>query len=286
MKLKIKEDRIGPGIARGLDENGIEHFVLGGDLCYGETIDVVPSSGNTSVFINSKVNYDNVEMFSKYFDDEGLIAFPKLKEVKHKSKPYNRIYELDDYWVFIERRIKNQVEYLYQNELTDSSKIKITKSWATMVGRVPVYSVNYADVWQKVIDKRETINSWFFCEKEKDFDKGVYADLHVMCNLNENYLQIQLRQFIGQGEEVLYAHGLLDRDTFTFIHFDLATHYVDPIMITRFLFNKERMDLLGKEKWLRIDGDISESQAFDLIKMYFPIDYLVDEFREIPIENE
>ena len=283
MKLKIKQDRIGPGMARGIDESGIEHFVLGGDLCYGEIIEAVPSKESSKILVNHKVNYDNVEIFSKYFDEEGLIEFQKLKEVKHKSKPHSRIYELDGYWVFVEMRIKNQVEYLYQNALIESSKIRITRSWATMTGRAPVYSVNYLNLLKKVIAKREAVSSWFICEKEKDFDKGVYADLYILGNFNENDLQIQLWQIIGQGDEVLFAHGLIDKNTFKFNHFDLASHYIDPIMIPRLIYAKQRMDLMKKTKWMRVDGEISEEQIFEMIKMFFPLDYLVDEFREIPL---
>ena len=98
-------------------------------------------------------------------------------------------------------------------------------------------------------------------------------------------MQIQLWQIIGDGNEVLFAHGLINKITFKFNHFDLASHYVDPIMIPKLLYNKERMDLLEKTKWIRVDGEITEDQVFDMMKMFFPLDHLVDEFREISFEN-
>ena len=138
---------------------------------------------------------------------------------------------------------------------------------------------------KKVLDKKESVSSWFICEKEKDFDKGVYADLFILGNFNEDDFQIQLWQIIGDGNEVLFAHGLINKITFKFNNFDLASHYVDPIMIPKLLYNKERMDLLEKTKWIRVDGEITEDQVFDMMKMFFPLDHLVDEFREISFEN-
>ena len=286
MKLKITNERIGPVLAFGIDSNGDKHMVFGGDLCYGETIEVEPYKEESRMFINPKINYDSVDIFSDYFDKDGLIEFGKLKEVKSKSKPFQRIYELGDYWVFPNRKIKHQVEYLYENCLIDNSRIKITNSWSSVVGRAPVYAVNYIELLKKVITKRESISSWFICEREKDFDKGVYADLFVLGNSNESDLQIQLWQIIGEGDEILFAHGLIDRKTFKFNHFDLATHYVHPMVIPRLIYDKQRIDLINKEKWLRLDGEIEEENVFELIKMFFPIDYLVDEFKENPVPNK
>lgn len=285
MKLKITDERIGPALAFGIDGKGDKHMVFGGDLCYGETIEVEPYREELRMFINPKINYDSIDMFSEHFDKDGLIEFGKLKEVRSKSKPFRRIYELGDYWVFPQRKIKHQVEYLYENSLIDNSRIKITKSWSSVIGRAPVYAVNYIELLKKVIANRESISSWFICEREKDFDKGVYADLFVLGNFNESDLQIQLWQIIGEGDEILFAHGLIDRETFKFNHFDLATHYVHPKMIPRLIYDKQRIDLIKKEKWLRLDGEIEEENVFELIKMFFPIDYLVDEFKENPVPN-
>jgi len=286
MKLKITNERIGLGLAFGIDDKDEKHMVFGGDLCYGETIEVDKYKEESKMFINSKVNYESTAIFSEHFDKDGLIEFSKLKEVTSKSKPLQRIYELNNYWVFPERRIKYHVEYLYEKKLINESRIKVSKSWSSVVGRAPVYAVNYIELLKNVIDKRESISSWFICEREKDFDKGVYADLFVLGNFNESDLQIQLWQILGEGSEILFAHGLIDRETFKFNHFDLATHYVHPIMIPKLIYDKQRIDLINKEKWLRIDGMIEEESVFELIKLFFPIDYLVDEFRESPVPNK
>lgn len=286
MKLQITNERIGLALAFGIDGKGEKHMVFGGDLCYGETIEVEPYNEESRMFINPKINYDSIDIFSEYFDKDGLIDFRKLKEVKHKSKPFQRIYELGGYWVFPQRKIQFHIEYLYENNLIQNSRIKITKSWSSILGRAPVYAVNYIDLLKKVIERRESISSWFICEREKDFDKGVYADLFVLGNFNESDLQIQLWQIIGEGDEILFAHGLIDRETFKFKHFDLATHYVHPMMIPRLIYDKQRIDLINKEKWLRVDGVIEGESVFELIKMFFPIDYLVDEFKENPVPDK
>ena len=281
MKVKIHEEKFGGHLAKGSDKNGNEYFVIGGELCYGDTIEIEKYKDN--LWINQKVNYPNIEIFSNYFDKDGLIEFNKLKEVTRYSRPNQRIYELEGYWVFIEGRIRNQVEFLYNNGLIERSRVKITKSWVSHFFRAPVYGVNYSKLLSKVIKNGESISSWFICEREKDFNKGVYADLFIIGNFNEKDLQIQLWQIIGEGSEVLFAHGLIDRKTKSFKHFDLASHFIDPMIIPKFLSKKQRMELKEKKKWIRVDGEINEYQVFEMIKMFFPLDYLVDEFREYKI---
>ncbi|RIH64990.1 hypothetical protein D1164_10380 [Mariniphaga sediminis] len=276
---------IGPCIAKGTDPDNQEYLVFGGDLFLGESVEVKSYHKNKNLFIVAPLNYSNTKIFEKHFDKDGLIDFKKLKEVKLKSTPFHRIYEIDGYWVFPDKKIKKHIEYLYQNGLENYSKIKISKSYNSVTSRIPVYSVNYQTILDRIIKDGDSISSWFICEREKNFDKGVYADLYVLGNLNEANIQIQLWQIIGQGEEILYAHLLLDKESKNINHFDLATHFVHPFDIPKLIYDKKRIELIAKTKWLRIDNGISDNQAFDLIKLFFPIDYLVDEFNENPVPN-
>lgn len=280
MKVKIHNEKYGGCFAKGSDDHGNDYFVIGGDLCYGDLIEIEKYENNEKFWINQKVNYSNIEIFSKYYDKDSLIEFNKLKEVTRYSKPNQRIYELDGYWVFIEKRIQNHVEYLYDNGLINNSKIKITKTWTSHFFRAPVYGINYTKLLSKIIKNNESISSWFICERKKNFNQGVYADLYIIGNFDEKDLQIQLWQIIDNGSEVLFAHGLIDRETKKFNHFDLASHFIDPMIIPSFLLNKQRMQLNEKKKWIRIDGEINEEQIFDMIKMFFPLDYLIDEFKK------
>lgn len=138
---------------------------------------------------------------------------------------------------------------------------------------------------KKVINKRKAISSLFYCVKEKDFDKGVYADLFILCELKKADLQIQLWQIIDQGDEMLFAHGYINIDTLKFNHFDLASHFVDPTMIPKLINDKQRPKLLNKVKWIRIDGQLDEKNVFEMIKMFFPHDHLIEEFIENPVPN-
>jgi hypothetical protein len=286
MKVKIENGRRGEYIVKGVDEKGKEYFVIGGDLCSGEIIEIEKYQNHEILWINSKINYPDVKIFSNHFDKDGLVDFNKLKEVIRYSKPNRRIYQLEGYWVFIEGRIQRQVEFLYANGLIKDSRVKISKSWIFHSARAPVYGINYSKLLKKVIEKGEPISSWFICEKEKDFNGGAYADLFIIGNYNEKDLQIQLWQIIGEGAEVLFAHGLIDKETMKFNHFDLASHFIDPMIIPNFLSTKQRMELTAKKKWIRVDGEINESQVLDMIKMFFPLDHLVDEFMENPVNNK
>jgi len=283
MKVQISNKNYGGTFAKGFDDNGKEYFVIGGDLCYGESIEIVKYLNKDDIWINVKVDYSEIEIFSNHFDKHGLIDFNKLKEVISHSRPNRRVYELDGYWVFVENRIIKLVEYLYNNKLIDKSRIKITKYWKSTFLRANVFGIDYSNLLKKVIKKKEAVSSWYICEKKRDFNEGIYADLFIIGNFNETDLQIQLWQIIGEGSEVLYAHGLLDKEYINFNHFDIATHNIDPIIIPGFLYEKKRMELIEKKKWIRIDGQINEKHVFNLIKMFFPLDHLVNEFKEIKI---
>ena len=271
-------------MAKGTTESGETIMVYGGDLSYGETIEV-DFKEESNQYINSKINYESIDIFKEHFDKDGLVEFKKLKEVKHKSTPLNRVYELDNKYVFPNKNIKHQIEYLYDKNLISESKIKISESWWSVKGRAPVYGVNYIELIEKVIKNGEPISSWFICEREKDFNKGVYADLFVLGNLSESEFQIQLWQIIGEGSELLYAHGLLNKNNLNFTHFDLASHYIDPDLVPKLIYGKQKLKLTKKVKWLRIDNGIDKQTAFDLIKMFFPMDYLVNEFLENPVQT-
>lgn len=280
MKLKIDNKKFWPCFAKGADSKQNTYLVYGGDFFIGEFIEVEYCGKNDKYCTIKQLNYKSIEIFKKYFDKDGLITFGELKEVEQKSRPFRRIYEIDGYWVFPEKKIINHLEYLYQNGLVNNSRIKISDSCVSVISRAPVYSVDYQKILDNVIKNKKPISSWFICEREKNFDKGVYADLYILGNLNESNVQIQLWQIIGQGDEILYAHILIDKELNKINHFDLATHFVNPADIPKLIYHKERIDLISKTKWIRVDEGIDENNVFDLIKMFFPIDYLVDEFKE------
>lgn len=278
MKLKITNKNINPGFAIGIDDNDHEFMVIGGNLCIGEIIEVDPYGDYKNTFIYSKINYDREKLLSKYQDKEGLIHFSNLKEVQSKSIPGRRIFELGEYWVFPEKKIINQLEFLYSKGITQFSRIKITNTWASTIGRLPIITINYFDLLEKILIRKENIKAWYYCERERDLNNGQYADFIIMGNFSETDVQISLWQIIGDGSEVLFAHGLLDRDKLFFKHFDLATHVIDPKQIPKFLNEKARFDLIKKEKWIRIDGRFEKEIPFEMMKLFFPLDELVDEF--------
>ncbi|NTW25865.1 MAG: hypothetical protein HGA37_14305 [Lentimicrobium sp.] len=281
MKLKIDNKMLWPCFAKGTDSKQNTYIVYGGDLFVGEHVDVVPYGKNDKLYVIKQLDYMSTEIFKNSFDKDGLIKFEKIIEVKQKSRPFSRIYEIDGYWVFPEKKIIDLLEYLYKNGLIYNSRIKISKSYHSVISRAPVYAVDYQRILESVIKNKKPISSWFICEKEKDFDKGVYADLYVLGNLVDSNIQVQFWQIIGNGDEVLYAHMLLDKKSNKINHFDLATHFVNPLDIPNLIYYKDRIDLISKTKWIRVDEGIDENNVFELIKIFFPIDYLVDEFKEI-----
>lgn len=277
MKLKILNDKIGPGKAKGINDKKEIFIVVGGDLCYGKSIDVTILKSEKNRYILSTLDYNENEILRKYIDKDGLIEFIKLKEVNGFSKPYNRIYELNGYWFFIPIIIRKEVEYLYENKLLEYSKIRITRAWASTFLRAPIISVNYKTILKKILNGQNNIRSHYFCEKKKDFSKGVYADLFIIGNKSEGRFQLQMWQIIDDGSELLYSHSIMDNDNLTYTHFDLASHFADKLEIEDFINYKKRLKIC-KKKWLKIDGKFTKKVVMDLTKLFFPYDYLINEF--------
>jgi len=262
---------------RGVDNEGNKHLIIGGDLCYDSNVKV--SKNKDDNYIICTLNYPNYEKIIEKYDGDGLVKMTDLSEVKHISKPYKRVYEFDGYWYFVPYEIREEVEYLYNNDLTSISRIKVNKKWCTTRSGAAIQMVNYHKLFQEVLTKRKHISAHYYSEKAKDFNKGIYADLFIRGDKSASVFQIQLWQIIGEGKDLLYSHAMMDELNLNFVHFDLATHHVDKTEIPFFLYEKKRMKA-QKTKWLRIDGEFNEKVVFDLTKLFFPYDGLIDEFKE------
>lgn len=277
IKLKITNDKLGPGYGKGVDSDGKYHIVIGGDLCYGTYVNV--SKKRDGRYIISPLDYPENEKILEKYDDDALIRLSDLSEVKHISKPYKRVYEFDGFWYFVPDNIRNEVEYLYSNDLTTISRIRVTKKWSSVRSGAAIQMVNYHKLFQEVLEKRKHVSAHYYSEKDKDFDNNVYADLFIRGDNSSKVFQIQLWQIVGEGKNILYSHAMMDSSCINYEHFDLATHHVDKFDIPFFLYEKKRLNA-KKTKWLRIDGSFEEKIVFELTKMFFPYDDLIDEFRE------
>jgi hypothetical protein len=114
--------------------------------------------------------------------------------------------------------------------------------------------------------------------KKKDFTNGFYADFYVIGNLNEGNFQLQFWEIIGDGQELFYSHFIKNLTKDTFSHFDLATHYLKNSCNVDDLLQRKSKLQIEKYKWFRNDSNLSKDQIFDITKLFFPLENLIDEF--------
>lgn len=276
MKCRILLEKSGIIFTYGILENNSKVKVLDGHLFYGKTVDVEPYKND--YYIVKNLNYDENEVLAKYTDNDGLVYIEALKEVKYVSKEFKRVYEIENYWFFIPKPLIEVVEYLYKNNLIKESKIRLTKKHTLISGSVPIYNVNYDKIFEKVIIENKAITAHYYCDKEKDFNKGVYADFYVLGNLNEGKFQLQFWEIIGNGNELYYSHFIKNIDEDTFNHFDLATHFLNENSNIEDLLQRKKKIDIRKFKWFRNDNNFTKEQIFDITKIFFRLENLIDEF--------
>lgn len=277
MQCTIENKKNGSLFSFGITEANEEIKVLSGHLFYDKKIEV--EKYDETFFIIKKLNYNENDILSKHQDKDGLIDFNSLKEDKYVSKSYKRIYEIDGYWFFIPKQLTKIVEYLYKNNLINNSKIRLTSQHMGSFSRAPIINVNYDKLFEKVTQKKTSVNAHFFCERKKDYDNKIFGDFYVLGNLKNNELQFELWEIIDDGSELFYSHFIQDLNSNIFKHFDLATHIKDEkSKIEDLLSHKMKPNIVAKIKWFRNDDNFTKEQILDITKLFFPLDQLVDEF--------
>lgn len=279
MKCKILNEKNGTIYSFGITSLKEKINVLHGHLFYDKEIEV--EKVNDKFYIPKKLNYNEQEILAKYQDADNLIEFSLLNEDFYVSKPGKRIYNIDDRWFFIPKIITKVVEYLYENSLISNSKLKLTRQHTIHSSRAPIININYDKMFERVVSEKKAVNAYFYSEEEKDYERGIYADFYVLGSQNNNEIQFELWQIIGNGEELLYSHFIKNIESQSFKHFDLATHIKsEEAKIEDLLFSKMKPLIDKKVKWFRNDNNFTEKQIFDITKLFFPLDDLFNEFLE------
>lgn len=276
MRCSITNERTGQIYSHAITEGNEKINVLSGHLFYGKTIDV--EKYKDDFYYVKKLDYDENEILSKYADEDGLVHLKDINEAKYVSKPHKRIYEIDNYWLFVAKPINKIVEYLYSNNIVKNSKIRLTSSHTQISSGAPIYNVNYDKIFEKVMKENKSVSAHYYCEKSKDFTNGVYADFYVIGNLNEGNFQLQFWEIIGDGRELFYSHFIKSPTKDKFSHFDLSTHYIkDGCNVEDLLQRKSKLEI-EKCKWFRNDSNLSKDQILEITKLFFPLENLIDEF--------
>jgi hypothetical protein len=151
-----------------------------------------------------------------------------------------------------------------------------------VVSRAPVRGVPFQKAVEIVLREGEHKSTFWIPNQDSGF---FYATLVTRLRRQKSKrgseLVLEAWQWIGEGIEVNYAHMILNGDASQVLHIDGALVYFSCESDARSLFltgvkNKGE----SYEKYFRVDGELSLDDAVLLIRAYFPIEEMVNEYFE------
>ena len=115
---------------------------------------------------------------------------------------------------------------------------------------------------------------------------GTCATLVTHIQRASQCIQIEAWQIVEPDSETFYLHGLLNLDLKSFSHLDGATMHHDKDAAETLFEQGTKMKGLNYQKWFRLDGAISMTDALALARAYFPLESLVIEYVERHAAND
>jgi hypothetical protein len=275
MVLKIIK-KIFPGVALGQDNEGNLFYVQNGDLFLNDSCEVEVGD---KVATLQELNYDLNYIKDKYGDKDNLIHSWLLTQTKF-SKPFDRIFQIENKWCFASYSCKKLVEIVFVNDLWRSTRISVSKNRITSVSRAAVFGINFKNAILKALKNGRSVTHLYWSDYKEWQHRGIFADFLIKITMTkDNVAEFNAWQAIGTEEALFFVHGILDKSFQNFTHIDFAYHYTNLEEIQKLLqYTKDKPILTSKKKILRIDGEITVDIAFELMRSFFPIDNLVDEY--------
>lgn len=159
--------------------------------------------------------------------------------------------------------------------------IRVTPS-QPIACRAPIYGVSFRRALGIVLQRRFHKSRFYIPEKT---DNVWYSELLVHLwerkESNGRLLSFECWQWIGTGEEVNYAHMIMQRDGRMVTHLDGALVAFEDQEAARRIFDEgEKKKGISYEKDFRLDGLFSIEDASEIIGRYFPTDKLISEYFE------
>lgn len=266
-----------PKVALGQDSEGNTFYIKNGDLFLNETCEV-QLDGKLATL--KELNYDILALIKKYGDKDGLIKTEKLKEIEH-SKQFDRIFQIDeDKWCFPSYSIKTLIEIIISNDLWDMTRIRISKTRFKVISRATLYGIDFQKAILRAAKKGVAVTRLYSSDFKEWTDEGVFADFLIKLTMSkEGFVEFNSWQAIGRENTLFFVHGILDKSLEYFTHIDFAYHHTSLQEIRKLLQNSKDKPVLNfKEKILRLDGFIKTDIGFELMRNFYPIDNLVDEY--------
>lgn len=109
---------------------------------------------------------------------------------------------------------------------------------------------------------------------------GTCATLVTHVQRTDDHVQIEAWQITEFISETFYLHGLIDARSKFFTHFDGATMMCGEAEKGALFESGRKVKGTGYQKWFRLDGTISQTDAVTLARAYLPLEDLLAEYTQ------
>jgi hypothetical protein len=159
----------------------------------------------------------------------------------------------------------------------------------TGLKRLPIFGVHFDKGLEKAANaKSGTLLKSMYKTIQPDgtLDYGTCATLVTHIQRASTYIQIEAWQVAEPESETFYLHGMLDVTFQTFSHLDGATMRHNEQDVQTLFQQGSKVKGSDYQKWFRLDGHISRTDAIAVAKAYFPVEALLVEYLEKHAESE
>lgn len=151
-------------------------------------------------------------------------------------------------------------------------------------GRAPVYGVPLDRAIEIALSQGSMKSRYQVPSRHKQ-NGTLYAQLFVRVVREKksagSTVVIECWEWIGEGEEVYYAHVILDPQLRQATHYDGALlEYATEFDVTRMFDTSTKQKGLSYKKYFRVDGTVPLAQVIDVMRNWFPVTELVEEYFE------
>lgn len=219
-------------------------------------------------------------MIEELKDKDGLL------HTKHMELINGRI-EVKGCEVFVSPTASRVAEYVFQDaKLWNTARFLVSLK-DIIRGRAPVFGVPFERGLQEITNQKRGVVKSIYQRPDWQYLQGhaVVGSLLTHITYSEEVITFEAWQFLDVDGETFYMHGQIDGSRGIFLHLDGAIMYHAPEEKEQVIAHGRKIKGQRYEKHFRLDGEISMSNAVEIMRLYLPLVDLTEEFLETIEKN-
>lgn len=167
-------------------------------------------------------------------------------------------------------------------DLAAQAKIMLREDEIRMK-RAPIFGIPFSKALDMTAQAHvgKIVKSIYKTEKSIGLsDLGTCATLVTHVQRTDDHIQIEAWQITELMSETFYLHGLIDARSKFFTHFDGATMMHGEAEKGALFESGRKVKGTDYQKWFRLDGRISQTDAVALARAYLPLEDLLVEYTQ------